>query len=303
MSTSHVAQSDAPALQADDLKLIHGIGPGIAARLNAAGISTFIQLAGMSPDEVVLALGNVVGLTVKRVVDQDWVGQAGKLAPVRRAGLSNGGKVGRQHYATFAIELLLDENNNVRRTHAVNIQSEAEDTWAGWDERRLLEFMAQKAGLKTESHALETQAESTPPTNLPAPQPKLAELGGQARLNRVLVKSLETGRQSRILANSKPFEIETSIDLTGLVAPGDSAVNYVAHVRAKALGENPGHQIGEMQGVFNLAQSGEFVMQCAGLKEGTYRLQVDLSLVLPRAEPASQRPLTSLLDGGLLKVY
>src|SRR5512142_1917015 len=105
---------------ADDFKLIHGIGPGLEARLHSAGIFHYAQLAALSPEEVVLSLGNVIGLTVKRVEDQDWIGQAGKLAPVTpSAGMTV--KAGRQHYATFTVELLLDEGNDARRTRAVYI--------------------------------------------------------------------------------------------------------------------------------------------------------------------------------------
>ena len=44
-------------------------------------------------------------------------------------------------YATFVIELLLDEHGNVRRTRVVHVQTGTEQKWAGWDEERLLSFI------------------------------------------------------------------------------------------------------------------------------------------------------------------
>lgn len=47
----------------------------------------------------------------------------------------------KQRYATFVIELLLDQDGNVRRTRVQHIQTRADQKWAGWDEERLLAFL------------------------------------------------------------------------------------------------------------------------------------------------------------------
>jgi hypothetical protein len=49
--------------------------------------------------------------------------------------------VDRQPYATFVVELLLDEQGNVRRTRVVHVQTGIERTWAGWDEERLIAIL------------------------------------------------------------------------------------------------------------------------------------------------------------------
>lgn len=50
---AEVYGSAAPAAAvADDLKIIEGIGPKIAAVLNAAGVTRFEQLAAMAPEEI-----------------------------------------------------------------------------------------------------------------------------------------------------------------------------------------------------------------------------------------------------------
>ncbi len=49
--------------------------------------------------------------------------------------------VDQSRYATFVVELLLDEHGNVRRTRVVHVQTGAEQRWAGWDQERLLVFL------------------------------------------------------------------------------------------------------------------------------------------------------------------
>ena len=64
----------------DDLKLINGIGPAVEKRLNGVGIFTFTQLAALSPADVAAAVADLTGLSAERIVKQDWIGQARKLA-------------------------------------------------------------------------------------------------------------------------------------------------------------------------------------------------------------------------------
>ena len=59
----------------DDLERIIGIGPVFAGRLRAAGIATYAELAAADPSR----LGPLIGVTVERIVREDWVGQAQAL--------------------------------------------------------------------------------------------------------------------------------------------------------------------------------------------------------------------------------
>jgi hypothetical protein len=49
--------------------------------------------------------------------------------------------VGQQPYETFVVELLMDEQRQVRRSRVVHVQTGAEEQWPGWDEERLLRFV------------------------------------------------------------------------------------------------------------------------------------------------------------------
>lgn len=61
----------------DDLKLISGIGPVIAKKLNDAGITTFEQMAKLKPNQ----LESILGELVKRLADEaSLISQAKELA-------------------------------------------------------------------------------------------------------------------------------------------------------------------------------------------------------------------------------
>ncbi|MEQ1901729.1 MAG: NADH-quinone oxidoreductase subunit NuoE [Devosia sp.] len=69
---------DAPAGPADDLKMITGIGPVLERTLNAIGITTWAQVAKLTPDQVV-AVEAEAGFK-GRIERDNWLKQAGALA-------------------------------------------------------------------------------------------------------------------------------------------------------------------------------------------------------------------------------
>lgn len=64
--------------QADDLKLISGVGPVLEGKLNDLGIYNFSQVAAFTPEEIEMVDAR---LSFKgRIEREDWLGQAAKLA-------------------------------------------------------------------------------------------------------------------------------------------------------------------------------------------------------------------------------
>jgi predicted flap endonuclease-1-like 5' DNA nuclease len=63
----------------DDLTAIGGIGPALAKKLNAAGISSYAQLAALSDADIERLEKNVIKYS-GRIKRDDWVGQAKALA-------------------------------------------------------------------------------------------------------------------------------------------------------------------------------------------------------------------------------
>jgi hypothetical protein len=161
----------------DDFKLINGIKRGIEKHLHAADIQTYAQLASLTPQKILSILGKGKGYSIRRIQEENWIGQARDLIPknhqrkhVKRETIR---PTIRQHYENFTIELLLDEKNLARRTHIVHIQSGDADTWAGWEAQQLFNFIIRHTGMRSASTKSGTA--STHKQNLAQPVLILAE--------------------------------------------------------------------------------------------------------------------------------
>lgn len=150
----------------DDFKRIKGIGPATERRLHNAGILTYTQLAASTPDQLVALLDGLVGMSAERVVQENWAGHATALAQQETAVPGNG-----HHYASFTVELLLDQQNEVRRTRVVHVQQEQHKaSWAGWQASKVTAFISKHAELKVaeDGNRGETAVVAAPK---PTPQP------------------------------------------------------------------------------------------------------------------------------------
>ena len=167
-------RTSTPAGQAgDDFQQIQGIGAAIDRRLHDAGILTYQDLAALTPEQIAASLAGVAGLSPARIASQDWAGQARRLAGPAAPPLPSEPD---QHYASFHIELLLDVDDSVRRTKVRHHQSGTDETWAGWDEDRLLALLrehipimaprqpAEAAGLRSSAAPAATEPESAAPS-------------------------------------------------------------------------------------------------------------------------------------------
>lgn len=61
--------------QADALQRIHGITAEFAQKLDAAGISSFVQISEWESDDI-LRVARLLGISPTKIVQDDWVGQA-----------------------------------------------------------------------------------------------------------------------------------------------------------------------------------------------------------------------------------
>lgn len=276
---------------ADDFKLIKGIGLSIERHLHNAGILTFAQLAALSPDE---AAALVIGFSAKRIAKQNWTGQARKLASKRASAKPHRDAAalwGRQHYETFTVELLLDENNDVRRTRVAHIQSGDEDTWAGWQDARLVSLFVQRAALRL------------PPAERPPPSAATAGLVGVLRLRKLEIVPPDAAVPCNTLRYGQPFDVSLTLDLTEVVAPGDVPLAYTATIYAKKLGGGSRQIVGEVLGFITLADKVTVNVEGMALPQGVYRLEAFVSLTSPGMESVPRRGLLAMLKGNLLQVY
>ncbi len=71
-----------PALRpaADDFTRIKDVGPRFAQAMREAGITSFSQLAALTPDALSDMLAPFVAVRAQRIRSNDWIGQARHLA-------------------------------------------------------------------------------------------------------------------------------------------------------------------------------------------------------------------------------
>jgi hypothetical protein len=209
MTSTGSPASDTVTPEPDDFnKCITGIGHVTERRLHDAGILTFAQLGVMSPADIYALVRDLRGMSIERIAEKDWSGQALELASESGPAESHPSAASgdRQHYATFTVELLLDEDNNVRRTRVVHIQSEDEVPWSGWDERRMVEFIVQHAALRLPS-----------PKPIPQPKPPEPKLPDSLTLEitEATTQEVDSVAPSNVINTNQAWSIHTEWELSG----------------------------------------------------------------------------------------
>src|SRR5229473_1315910 len=328
----------------NDLKLINGIGPAVEKRLNGVGIFTFTQLAALSPADVAAAVADLTGLSAERIVKQDWIGQACRLAeestssqaqkdfepaveptsPIEYAHAATPtaepqkdtdtiASKGRFHPATFTVELLLDENNNVYSAHVLHVQSRREHSWSDWPKSELVDFLGQSAGVNVTSvepvlaepvlvtaeepeHVPEVVAESMPLTAKP-------RLAGTLHLRDMKVLTAGSSEPRRLLPHNQPFDVRLTLDLSEITVPGNTPLNYKASIYRKSRSDPSGQIIGETEGTIKRADNVTIDVEGNLLVVGSYRLAATVILSLPGTKPTPKPDCIAVIDGDRIRVF
>jgi predicted flap endonuclease-1-like 5' DNA nuclease len=377
----------------DDLKLINGIGPAVEKRLHGGGIFTFPQLAALSPADIAAAVADLAGLSAERIVKQDWIGQARRLAeestsseapkelepaaeppaplehphvatplvephhtrelvpetissevqekveastdiqhiitftapvepaaPVKRAPATarsvepekvTMSSIERYHPATFTVELQLDENNQVYRTHVLHVQSRREYTWSDWPGAELVDFLGQSAGVKFASdepvlaNAEEPEQAPALVTYIKPPTSTTAKpaLAGTLHLRDMKVLTVGSSEPRRLLPHDQPFDVRLTLDLSEITVPGNTPLNYKASIYRKSRSDPSGQIIGEAEGTIKPDVNVTIDVEGNFLVVGSYRLAVKVILALPDTKPASKPDIMAVIDGYRIRVF
>jgi hypothetical protein len=297
------------AAGADDLTRIRGIGPAVAHRLNAAGVATYDEIAARSAAEL-SALVGLAGLSAEQIAKKDWVGQAQALAAERStipgdelfdleplAVEAEWAPVNRQHYATFMVELLLDEENEVRRTRVAHVQGGAEDSWRGWRAEQLLAFFTQSAQLQGPVAKPTLSAQEDPSDIADAGRRAQAHIRGLE-----LVQAGEVGARS-FLHDDQSFEVQLTLDFGEAAILVKQPLIYSAAIYAKNLRDRSRHTIGQVRDALSHSDSTIVRLEGTRLPLGTYRLEAVVSTRQPDSQAGAADDLTAFWEGGLVQVY
>jgi hypothetical protein len=287
-------------LKNEDFKQILGIGPVIEKRLHEAGILTLAQLGSKEPEELASTLEDMAGISAERIADQDWIGQARELAPESASEPENVPMEeeveDRQHYAVFTVELLLDQENAVRRTRVMHIQTREENAWAGWDQNRLVRFFVDKEGLNIPQPAGTFASAGAFATQT---EPSASALVGQ--FNLVGLQPISRGESETMVWHDRPFDLQLTLDLKEVDFPTQSDIGYTIRVFAKRLGGSFEHEIGTASGRITPADTVILTVGGLQLPRGVYRLEA-LATLTSGGEPGQAGPM-AMMESGPLEVF
>ncbi len=275
----------------DDFKRIHGIGRAVESRLHQARVRSYAQLAALPEADI----AEKVGIALQKVTEQDWRGQAAELAGQSSAlepERSHTPSGDNQHYEVFTVELLLNADNEVRRTRVAHVRSSQEAKWPGWATKELLDFMTQRGELRMRAEV------GVPAGAAVVHEPARPPAATLARASRPRVRKLETlplgaTKPRWLLPANQPFTIRVTLDLPELAAAGEQPAEYVVSVAAKPVDEGPRQAIGEARG--RLAAPADLKVQSPGLPPGLYRLEGAVGLGAASQDPP--RFLPPMEDG------
>lgn len=203
-----------------------------------------------------------------------------------------------QHYETFTVEFLLNDDNEVRRTRAVHVRSGEEAKWPGQAARELLDFMSHHGApqMSGETRAYAAAILEHEPTHQPTP--------GRAKAPRPRVRRLEAlplgaTNPQWLLAANQPFTVRATLDIPELVAPGEQSAEaeYVVSVAAKPVDKGSRQEIGEVHGRYGAPA--ELNVHSNGLRQGLYRLEAAVEL---GAASREQPPYMPPMENGVIDV-
>jgi len=201
----------------------------------------------------------------------------------------------RQHYAVYTVELLLDTENQVRRTRTTYVQTQQEVSWAGWDEGRLRGFFVESAGL----HLPEPLPPVAPETAGPAaePEPFAKQKAGMARpglkqlgtpmIQKVTLLSSSGEQAGNMLASGEAFDMRLDLDLGQMPISAGERLGYRVTVFAKPFGSRQRLLAGQNEGWLEPLESAQIAVQGNPLTPGEYLLD---ALVAIRPLSQADRP-------------
>lgn len=276
---------------------ISGIKEASERRLKAAGIQSFRELAESTPEEIAKALQGQVGAK-ERAARQDWFGQARKLAEtLAQADSIPAQEQGeRQHYETFLLELLLDDDRQVRRTRVSQVRGSQKDSWAGWDPNRLIGWIREQANLWTEYE---------PPPNPPIETPKVENerVSGTVTLGieTIFGPGMETPR--RFFNAGQPLEMRLMLDLSQADVSPNCTVAYMAAVEAKRVGARQVLILGQTQGLCKATPEMDLTIPLQPVEAGTYRIVTSVKVYPQNSKFAEDESIQVVREGGLIHIY
>jgi len=284
----------------DDFRKIDGVGRRFEQRLWDAGIFTYRDLAQRTPEEIAAVLAPMAGISPERISSQ-----ARELA-----GSPPEPPVPRQHYAAFHVEFLLESDNSVRRTKVHQHQTDARDTWPGWDEERLLSFLRDRIPLPA----------APAPADAPGTEPAHAQTGDQEpadagpaavsqpsapvpdslpslSLSIEELAPIRDGQRSSVLRPNEPSLVRLIMRLDPIDTPIHDTFDFSATIVARRFAGHDRVPLGTAHGTVRAHDPVSAEVTGPALPADLYRLQVTVE-IYPADHSPEDPPLYQMRAAG-----
>ena len=276
--TSKPKSAEAPPVTTN-FRQIKGITQLSEARLHRAGIKTFDELASLQPEEILAALGHPKGITVKQIIEQDWIGQARKLSGKKTI---NNGSIESEG---FIVNLFLSRTKQVHSTQVLHVNSDVGEKWDGWDSQRLLDFITNRAGVELPKAEIAEEKPAPvwqPPATVTEYFPE--SLPPPIQSPEIVLRPLEmipkhSDAPSKLLRIGEPFDVHLSIDAGRVPPQYATSLDFTAALIARGLDTSQPIHLGEIQGALSSPDETIVVnIPRQNFKPGTYRLEAALTI-------------------------
>ena len=255
------------------------------------------------------------------------------------AGAANGGPAAGngQHYESFIVRVLLNDDGSIRDTRMEHIGTGEVKRWAGWEHDAMLGFIKEAAapaappvllaapvgpldaephpGSMPESVAEPSATSQVRPISQPpvtareptTPSPSAAPEASQAAAGSAAADASPPGLfapvvtlqpDRTLLRAAQPFVVTLSLDLTKL-APQSDRLIYSGVILARQLGGRSGRTLARPRGLLKVAGITTITIDAGGLPPGIYLLEAAVSL---RAAGASYGDVAAMAEGIMLRV-
>ncbi len=239
--------------QVDDLTRIKGIGPSRQKWFNEVlGITSFKQLAALSPDIIESSLKEEGGIVSRNTVEE-WITEAAELASEDQPALGQEQGApepaiqnnGWHPFASFVVEFQERQEGNERelRTTVHHMETAEEQTliheieentegktWPGLENRQLCEWMAKRLNAKLKENREAKQASKRKSTDRTAP---LSIAVNQIRILQppeggAPVDLVAGGEPRPFIKGNEPFTVEATFRVTDEVSRSLLPAKYEA---------------------------------------------------------------------------
>ena len=159
-----------------------------------------------------------------------------------------------QRYATFSLELLLNDDNTVRRTKLTHMQSGESQTWAEWVASEVTAYIESReqlhpSVLSAPEQSETSQQKSDSPRVAAASQAQTFPNAHAAHLSLLGVMCEGKSEYSTQLSREQPYTFRLALDISDEGLSRNASLKYEAFVQAKQLGSGNKAKIGATSGI------------------------------------------------------